>query len=104
MKDILGKALITGGTIGPIAIAIWGMVKYNPEKRWTPAYILLSVLGIGWGCLQVYKIAYDIKLGSIYHAIGYFISGIVTGIVLTMALVQGTAPGKRPTKPPNQAL
>lgn len=68
-------------------MATWGFIKYNPEKKWTRVYILLSVLGIGWGSIQVYKQVNDIKLGSIYHAASYFISGIITGIVLTMAFV-----------------
>ena len=87
MKDIVRNALIAGGTIGPIAIALLGFIKYNPERQWTRTYIFLPVLGIAWGGLQIYKQTNDIMLGSICHAVGYFISGIITGIVLTMALV-----------------
>lgn len=81
------NALIAGGTLGPVVMGVWGFIKYNPEKKWTRTYIFLSVLGIGWGAIQIYKQANDIKYGSVYHVMGYFISGIITGIVLTMALV-----------------
>ncbi len=91
MIDIVKSALIAGGSLGPVAMGMWGLIKYNPDKKWTGTYILLSVLGIGWGCLQIYKQIDDIELGSIYHAASYFISGIITGIVLTMAFVHRDA-------------